>query len=82
VFGVAMTWDGRTLRAEITDADPLPPRYGDDPALDGISGRGLALVDHVARRWSSEQRHHGKIVWVELEAAAPTWTASSTPTRR
>jgi sigma-B regulation protein RsbU (phosphoserine phosphatase) len=35
------------------------------------SGRGLVLVDRMARRWGVERHHTGKAVWFELGATRP-----------
>ncbi len=71
LFSVGMTWDGRTLRGEVTDANPAPPRPEDhQPGRDESSGRGLVLVGQIATRWGCEQRYHGKTVWFEIPATA------------
>ncbi|MFG2127995.1 ATP-binding protein [Streptomyces sp. NPDC048751] len=63
---VARTTDGRT-RVEVTDSDPraLPVLLHAGP--DAESGRGLALLDTLARRWGVDQGADGKTVWCELE---------------
>jgi anti-sigma regulatory factor (Ser/Thr protein kinase) len=76
--------DGRppSLRLEVSDGSPSPPverSYGTGAS----TGRGLALVAHIARRWGVDRRDGGKTVWAELpldgsartdEAAAPEST--------
>ncbi len=42
------------------------------PALPGLHGRGLFLVDALAARWGSEQTPTGKTVWCEVTAPKPT----------
>ena len=61
------------VRIEVTDTSPeLPRAYGPDPRR--IGGRGLLLVDALARSWGSRPSDHGKVVWAEVplsEHSAP-----------
>lgn len=68
-FSVMMRWNGRALRCEVTDANPLPPSpQGEvDPLATG--GRGLLLVDQLATAWGTELVPQGKTVWFDLKAA-------------
>jgi anti-sigma regulatory factor (Ser/Thr protein kinase) len=71
LFNVGLTWDGRTLRGEVSDANPLPPEPEDhEPGPDDLSGRGLVLVEQLSDRWGFDQRYHGKTVWFAIAAAA------------
>jgi anti-sigma regulatory factor (Ser/Thr protein kinase) len=65
-YSVVLAWDGRTLRGEITDRDPSPPRPRFPRTADEIGGRGLLLVDEVADRWGVESHPGGKSIWFEL----------------
>jgi len=57
-----------TVRIAVIDAGsrtapaPLPP--------DGLnsSGRGLALVDALARQWGQQGNRHSRAVWFDLDA--------------
>ncbi|MFG3202736.1 ATP-binding protein [Streptomyces sp. NPDC048192] len=62
---VARTHGGR-IRVEVTDpaAQALPVRVASGP--DDETGRGLALLDAVALRWSVPRGVEGKTVWCEL----------------
>jgi hypothetical protein len=56
----------RGVRIEVHDGSPAAPvvrRYDDD----AMTGRGLALVDELARRWGVERTPGGKAVWFELD---------------
>ncbi|MFF1394491.1 ATP-binding protein [Streptomyces sp. NPDC058287] len=60
--------EGVGVRVEVTEPDPrvLPVilrATGEDE-----SGRGLVLLDAVARRWGVEQGAASKTVWCEVEA--------------
>ncbi|MFF2249232.1 ATP-binding protein [Streptomyces sp. NPDC058142] len=60
--------EGVGIRVEVTDPDPrvlpvLLHATGEDE-----SGRGLVLLDAVARRWGVEQGAASKTVWCEVEA--------------
>ncbi len=56
---------GSGVRIEITDRDPglVAPRRSDPEAL---GGRGLLLVDTLARNWGVRPANPGKAVWFEL----------------
>jgi anti-sigma regulatory factor (Ser/Thr protein kinase) len=59
--------DLRGVRVEVGDhsAEPPSPR---DASPEETSGRGLHLVDAMARAWGVEsQRDDGKVVWFELD---------------
>ncbi|MFI8790754.1 ATP-binding protein [Streptomyces sp. NPDC055105] len=60
--------EGVGIRVEVTDPDPrvlpvLLHATGEDE-----SGRGLVLLDAVARRWGVEQGAASKTVWCEVGA--------------
>ncbi|MDQ4072562.1 MAG: ATP-binding protein [Actinomycetota bacterium] len=60
--------DGR-LWVGVSDAAAGPPvrkRYGPEAA----TGRGLLLVERIARAWGSESSATGKVVWFELGEGA------------
>jgi PAS domain S-box-containing protein len=73
---VAPGRDGSSARVEVHDGSrtlPVRPRRGGD----GLTGRGLALIDAVAAAWGVDATPEGKAVWVELSpesvrAAEPT----------
>jgi len=59
--------DLRGVRVEVGDhsAEPPAPR---DATPDETSGRGLHLVEAMARAWGVEQQcDDGKVVWFELD---------------
>ncbi|MEU3792849.1 SpoIIE family protein phosphatase [Streptomyces fructofermentans] len=54
------------LRCEVTDDSPQVPRMQRAaPADEG--GRGLFLVDQLARRWGATRLSAGKVVWFEQQ---------------
>ncbi|MEU3660554.1 SpoIIE family protein phosphatase [Streptomyces sp. NPDC032940] len=55
----------RRLRVEVEDGSSALPRRR-DPGDDGVSGRGLRLVDALADAWGVEARGSGKCVWSEF----------------
>jgi anti-sigma regulatory factor (Ser/Thr protein kinase) len=67
LFTVNMSWGGHTLRFEISDASPLPPRLQLDQDVEATGGRGLLLVDTVASAWGVDRHAQGKTVWFELD---------------
>jgi anti-sigma regulatory factor (Ser/Thr protein kinase) len=70
-FSVAPAWDGRTLRAEVTDVNPVPPQPKLGTGVDDVGGRGLLLVSRLADRWGFEGHTRGKTVWFELRPSPP-----------
>lgn len=56
---------GRLMRISVFDENSRHPQpVAEDP--DALDGRGLALVDALARSWGVEDRRLGKAVWFEL----------------
>ncbi|MEU5026091.1 ATP-binding protein [Streptomyces milbemycinicus] len=53
------------LRCEVEDADPTPPQSR-QPCEEDEGGRGLYLIDLLARSWGSHRTGTGKTVWFEL----------------
>ncbi|MGV9942777.1 ATP-binding protein [Streptomyces sp. NPDC003401] len=74
---VTVSWDGTCLRLEAEDAEGglLPQRAPAGP--DEESGRGLRLVDGLARRWGSRPTPGGKAVWFEIGSCSPSSSCSS-----
>ncbi|WP_189873091.1 ATP-binding SpoIIE family protein phosphatase [Streptomyces bluensis] len=56
------------LRCEVTDDVPQLPRLRQARATDE-GGRGLYLVNKLARRWGATRLSTGKVVWFELNQA-------------
>lgn len=55
------------LRCEIEDANPVGPLRRHVEEHDE-EGRGLHMLNRLARRWGSERTNAGKVVWFELHA--------------
>src|SRR5437764_158129 len=60
--------DGSLLRVGVYGSSPSPPRLR-DYGPDSVTGRGLLLVDRIARRWGVEMNGNGKCVWFEVDPA-------------
>jgi anti-sigma regulatory factor (Ser/Thr protein kinase) len=66
-FNVSLDHVEGALLVEVTDACPDIPEIIDSPP-DATSGRGLVIVDRVARAWGTRgTTMGGKTVWVELD---------------
>jgi anti-sigma regulatory factor (Ser/Thr protein kinase) len=66
-INVDVDLDLTAVRVEVGDTSGEPPHPGESP-LEATSGRGLHLVDAMARAWGVEQqRDDGKVVWFELD---------------
>ncbi|MFG2602718.1 SpoIIE family protein phosphatase [Streptomyces sp. NPDC048514] len=57
--------DDSRLRIEVADSSSALPRRR-EAGEDGVSGRGLLLVDRLADSWGVEARGGGKAVWCEF----------------
>jgi anti-sigma regulatory factor (Ser/Thr protein kinase) len=54
-----------SVRVEVDDAsDQLPVMR--DPSPTDRGGRGLLIIDRLARSWGAERRDGGKTVWFEV----------------
>lgn len=60
--------DPASLRVEVTDSSPAPPRVGSTVEPDQTGGRGMLIVQQLAARWGSNisATRLGKTVWFEL----------------
>jgi anti-sigma regulatory factor (Ser/Thr protein kinase) len=66
-FEVRVHDDGPAFRVEIVNDAPELVAAVREPSDD--SGRGLHIVEALARRWGSESRGDQKVVWFELPTA-------------
>jgi anti-sigma regulatory factor (Ser/Thr protein kinase) len=55
----------RRLRVEVEDSSSALPRRR-EPGEQGVSGRGLLLVDRLTDVWGVEARGGGKCLWCEF----------------
>ncbi|MFJ9630801.1 SpoIIE family protein phosphatase [Streptomyces sp. NPDC101175] len=60
-----LTGSDRRLRVEVEDSSSALPRRR-EAGEDGVSGRGLLLVDLLTDVWGVEARGSGKCVWCEF----------------
>jgi hypothetical protein len=58
------------LRCEVGDDVPQLPRLRQARAMDE-KGRGLIVINKLARRWGATRLATGKVVWFELALPAP-----------
>jgi PAS domain S-box-containing protein len=59
------------VRVSVTDRSPVPA-VARQSYPDALTGRGLALVGAVSRRWGVDPVGTGKRVWAELDRARPS----------
>ena len=60
------TRHGRVRIAFEDHAPSLPQRVDAEP--DALTGRGLALVEHLSSSWGVDASASGKVVWSEIAA--------------
>lgn len=65
---VTLERKGRTLRISVYDDSPVQPRPR-DYGPEAVTGRGLLLVQRIAKSWGVDLDGAGKSVWFELDAA-------------
>ena len=53
---------GGAVRIEVEDRTTLSPVLP-NPSTESMTGRGLALIDALSRRWGVQQLPDGKVVW-------------------
>jgi hypothetical protein len=62
---VWLTSDGRSMMIHVWDpSDEMPVRR--HSGFDDESGRGLMLVDHLAKDWGAYRKDGGKVVWAQI----------------
>lgn len=62
---VALQVDDDRLRVEVVDrCEQLPTVRAPEP--DGLTGRGLFIIEVLAHRWGADSRPTGKAVWFEV----------------
>ncbi|MCZ7435586.1 ATP-binding protein [Micromonospora sp. WMMC241] len=59
---------GDALHVAVRDHAAGRPAYAGPAPVDSVGGRGLLLIDTVARRWGSTPLPDGKVVWCVLYA--------------
>jgi anti-sigma regulatory factor (Ser/Thr protein kinase) len=70
VIRLWITSDGVALVIHVWDGnDELPVRK--DAGFDAEGGRGLMLVDSLAKEWGTYQKANGKVVWAMITSADP-----------
>jgi anti-sigma regulatory factor (Ser/Thr protein kinase) len=68
-FEVSVEQVGGAVLVEVTDASPIPPRMA-SLLTHAVGGRGLLIVDRLARAWGFRPTAEGgKTVWAELPTA-------------
>lgn len=59
--------EGDCVRIEVRDDDPaVPPVPARMPPVTATGGRGILLVDSIARSWGVNGNEKGKTIWFEL----------------
>ena len=72
-FAITVTVEGGVAWVGVSDDnDDLPEIRADAPS-ESVSGRGLRLVDALARSWGVTRAPAGKTVWFELDC----WSSAS-----
>ncbi|MCZ1012287.1 ATP-binding protein [Streptomyces lydicus] len=59
----------QAVRVAVVDKSHERPKR-QQPGPTEMTGRGLAIVEAISKRWGVDMRRWGKQVWVDLEAEA------------
>src|SRR5206468_2951238 len=62
---VAVERRGENVRVSVSDGSARQPRLRHH-SVEAGTGRGLLLVERMARRWGVEPAGTGKVVWFEV----------------
>jgi anti-sigma regulatory factor (Ser/Thr protein kinase) len=65
-FALSLCLLDDTVTIEVTDASPALALMAPTP-WNGTSGRGLLIVDKLAKLWGSRPCGAGKTVWAEIQ---------------
>lgn len=68
-FTVAVGCDAAIVRVEVADDSPLLP-VPQQPPVEGVTGRGLMIVEALSLRWGVDPTGTGKTVWFEVDCRA------------
>jgi hypothetical protein len=63
---VRLALRGDNLTVAVRDHNPTVPQFTGPVAPTSYGGRGLLLIDSVARRWGNLLLHDGKVMWAIL----------------
>ncbi len=66
-YSVTLRHDGDRVVVEVADRNARMPSPAAVPAR-ALSGRGLTIVEQLARSWGVRPEADGKVVWAELWA--------------
>ncbi|MFI2612790.1 ATP-binding protein [Kitasatospora sp. NPDC018619] len=61
-----LRWNGRRLRAEVSDASPVLPQLRRHPDPGRPGRQGLRVVERLAGAWGCVPEDGGKVVWLEV----------------
>lgn len=62
------------VRISVTDSSPVPPSLRRH-SVTATTGRGLRLLNQLAREWSVDENDGGKTVWFTLADDVDPWSA-------
>jgi anti-sigma regulatory factor (Ser/Thr protein kinase) len=65
---IAKRDDDRVVRVEVDDDSPLIPVVPSRQPRNAKHGRGLVMVDALAKRWGVRRNPRGKTVWADVPA--------------
>ena len=67
------------VRISVADESPVPPSLRHHSAT-ATTGRGIRLLDQLAREWSVDEDSGGKTVWFTLADGVDPWSAYDSDT--
>ena len=69
---VCVTLEDDDILLEVSDGDAEVPRRADHASPLDTGGRGLVIVEALARSWGTGGAGSGKVVWVRIPGACDT----------
>jgi hypothetical protein len=76
---VRLALRGETMTVAVHDHNPTVPRFTGPAAPTSYGGRGMMLIDSVARQWGNLPLDDGKVVWAILTRAHENLNAPLPP---
>ena len=68
-FTLSLHKKNNRVVVEVEDGNPRLPLMEQEISSSALSGRGLTIVDRLARQWGVRATAYGKVVWAEFDCS-------------